>query len=107
MRFHKLLSALAAAALVMALASIAYAGSPDATSANTASIKASVHPAALRSPDTMTLAAAGPNYGLFRCQVGTDPSGAVCYDPYQMRHAYNTDNLIHAGSKNSAKPGIL
>jgi subtilase family serine protease len=37
----------------------------------------------------------GPIYGLFGCQVGL--SVGACYDPYQMRHAYQTDSLIAAG----------
>jgi len=39
--------------------------------------------------------AAGPNYGLFGCQVGL--STGQCYDPYQMRHAYQIDSVINAG----------
>ncbi len=39
----------------------------------------------------------GPQYGLFECQVGIDPLGRVCYDPYQMRHAYQVFSLINAG----------
>ena len=39
---------------------------------------------------------AGTNYDLFTCQTGEDP-GVVCYDPYQIRHAYNVDTLINAG----------
>jgi len=38
---------------------------------------------------------AGPQYGLFACQVGL--SVGQCYDPYQMRHAYQIDSLINAG----------
>jgi subtilase family serine protease len=37
-----------------------------------------------------------PQYGLFGCQVGF--SVGQCYDPYQMRHAYNIDTLINAGT---------
>jgi subtilase family serine protease len=37
----------------------------------------------------------GPLYGLFTCQVGR--SVGQCYDPYEMRHAYQTDSLIAAG----------
>ena len=36
-----------------------------------------------------------PNYGLFTCQLGL--SVGQCYDPYQMRHAYQIDSLINAG----------
>jgi subtilase family serine protease len=41
---------------------------------------------------------AAPAYGLFTCQVGLSSTpGRQCYDPYQMRHAYQTDSLINAG----------
>ena len=34
----------------------------------------------------------------FTCQVGVViHSGRQCYDPYQMRHAYQVDSLIAAG----------
>ena len=36
-----------------------------------------------------------PQYGLFSCQVGL--STGACYDPYQMRRAYQIDTLINAG----------
>jgi subtilase family serine protease len=36
-----------------------------------------------------------PQYGLFSCQVGL--SVGQCYDPYQMRHAYQIDSVINAG----------
>jgi subtilase family serine protease len=36
-----------------------------------------------------------PNYGIFTCQLGL--SVGQCYDPYQMRHAYQIDSLISAG----------
>jgi subtilase family serine protease len=36
-----------------------------------------------------------PQYGLFSCQVGR--SVGQCYDPYQMRHAYQIDSVINAG----------
>jgi subtilase family serine protease len=37
-----------------------------------------------------------PDQSLFTCQVGLLP-GVVCYDPFQMRHAYHVDTLINAG----------
>jgi subtilase family serine protease len=46
-------------------------------------------------PQAIPAGVAGPAYGLFRCQVGL--SVGACYDPYQMRHAYNVDTLISAG----------
>jgi len=62
-------------------------------------------PAAVRlaSPETVAdvqSGAAGPQYSLFTCQVGApfaSPPGSQCYDPYQMRHAYQVDSLISAG----------
>jgi subtilase family serine protease len=37
----------------------------------------------------------GPQYHLFGCQLGL--SVGACYDPYQMRRAYQLDSLINAG----------
>jgi subtilase family serine protease len=39
---------------------------------------------------------AGPQYGLFGCQV-VGRSAANCLDPYEMRRAYKVDSLIAAG----------
>ena len=50
-------------------------------------------------------AAAGANYGLFTCQVGL--SSATCYDPYEMRHAYNVDRLINAGLDGTGKTIVI
>src|SRR5690242_15267230 len=47
----------------------------------------------------------GTNYGLFTCQVGLVPF--VCYDPYQMRHAYGTDALITAGLDGKGKTIVI
>lgn len=105
MQLHKLWSAFAAAALVVALASVAYAGSRDTTTANTTGIKARVQPAAVLGPQAISAAIAAPNYGLFTCQVGL--SSHVCYDPYQMRHAYNIDNLISAGYSGSGTTIVI
>jgi subtilase family serine protease len=50
---------------------------------------------------------AGPLYGLFTCQVvGLSPS-QTCYDPYQMRHAYQTDLLINAGYDGSGQTIVI
>src|SRR5262245_1196892 len=60
-------------------------------------------PAALRLASQETVASVqsgGPQYGLFTCQLGApfaNPAGSQCYDPYQMRHAYQIDSLINAG----------
>jgi hypothetical protein len=53
-------------------------------------------------------AAAGPNYGLFTCQlIGDMPPGEDCYDPYQIRHAYNIDTLISAGFDGRGKTIVI
>jgi subtilase family serine protease len=51
----------------------------------------------LATPESLAAPAGhgGPQYGLFQCQVGL--SLGACYDPYQMRHAYQIDSLINAG----------
>jgi subtilase family serine protease len=43
--------------------------------------------------------------GLFTCQVGMAPY--VCYDPYQMRHAYQIDSLIHAGYTGAGRTIVI
>ncbi len=55
-------------------------------------------------------AAVKPSYSLFSCQlVSPDPADyeATCYDPYQMRHAYNTDKLINAGFTGKGKTIVI
>jgi len=68
-------------------------------------IKAGVRPAAVRGPAAIPANVAGPNYGLFGCQVGL--STGACYDPYQMRHAYNIDTLINAGFDGKGKTIVI
>jgi subtilase family serine protease len=47
-------------------------------------------------PQATRASVAGPQYGLFTCQiVGLSP--ITCYDPYQMRTAYQIDSVIAAG----------
>jgi subtilase family serine protease len=58
-------------------------------------------------PQAIPVAVAGPNYGLFTCQVvGLNPTH-TCYDPFQMRHAYGIDNLINAGFDGKGKTIII
>src|SRR5437588_8899539 len=49
----------------------------------------------------------GPNYGLFTCQVVGRSPGTTCYDPYQMRHAYNIDTLINEGLDGRGKTIVI
>jgi subtilase family serine protease len=46
-------------------------------------------------PDATPAGAGGPQYHIFTCQRGL--SVGQCYDPFQMRHAYQIDTLISAG----------
>src|SRR5215813_15521463 len=53
----------------------------------------------LASPETVA-GIGGPQYGIFNCQLGApfaNPPGSQCYDPFQMRHAYQIDSLISSG----------
>ena len=43
---------------------------------------------------------------IFTCQLGLTPP-FVCYDPYQMRHAYNIDTLISAGLTGKGKTIVI
>ena len=51
--------------------------------------------------------AGGPQYGLFTCQVGKSIPGSACYDPYQMRHAYQIDSLISAGYDGTGRTIVI
>ncbi len=64
-------------------------------------------PSLVLGPKATPVATATASYGLFDCQVGQDPTGAVCYDPYQMRHAYSIDKLIAAGYTGSGKTIVI
>ncbi len=49
---------------------------------------------------------AGPQYGLFTCQiVGLRASN--CIDPYEMRHAYQMDSLIAEGYDGSGQTIVI
>src|SRR3974390_2154794 len=64
-----------------------------------------LHPNSLRDPNAASAAAEGPGYGLFSCQVGR--SVGQCYDPYQMRHAYNIDGLVNSGFDGRGKTIVI
>ena len=69
--------------------------------------RSSVSPFLVLGPQAIPASVAGPNYGLFTCQVvGLMPNG-TCYDPYQMRHAYNIDKLISAGFDGKGKTIVI
>jgi subtilase family serine protease len=59
-------------------------------------------------PSATAATTAGPNYSLFSCQViGEMPAGVSCYDPYQIRHAYNIDTLIDEGFDGRGKTIVI
>lgn len=48
----------------------------------------------------------GKNSDIFTCQLGLTPP-FVCYDPYQIRHAYNIDTLIANGLTGKGKTIVI
>src|ERR1700722_1957867 len=106
MRIGKFVSAIAVLVSIFGLATLtSRAGDPPSHTQN-AKVKSAMHPSSVRSPDVLTDTVPGPNYGLFRCQVGLAP-GENCYDPYQMRHAYAVDNLLNAGFTGAGKTIVI
>jgi subtilase family serine protease len=95
MRTSKVLSVLAAVAFLVSIAA----------AAENAPSRRSVSPFLKVGPQAVQMNAVGSNYGLFTCQVGL--SAATCYDPYQVRHAYNVDNLINAGFDGKGKTIVI
>jgi subtilase family serine protease len=68
------------------------------------------HPMSVRlaQPERLAQIPAGvvaPRYGLFGCQLGL--SVGQCYDPYQMRHAYQIDSLIAAGYDGTGRTIVI
>ena len=98
MRCHRIFSLLAALTLMLGM-------TPKAERVTRARRVAS--PFLKAGPQAIPAVATGPSYGLFTCQViGLNP-GVTCYDPYQMRHAYNTDKLINAGFDGRGKTIVI
>ncbi|HEX5854467.1 MAG TPA: S53 family peptidase [Thermoanaerobaculia bacterium] len=72
-----------------------------------ANVRSSVSPFLKVGPRAIPAAAASPDYGLFTCQlVGLSPD-VTCYDPYQIRHAYNIDTLVNAGLDGRGKTIVI
>jgi subtilase family serine protease len=70
-----------------------------------ATARSGVSPFLKVGPKAIPTGVAAPGYGLFTCQVGLLPY--ACYDPYQMRHAYNVDTLINAGFDGRGKTIVI
>jgi subtilase family serine protease len=58
-------------------------------------------------PQAIPTGVAGPNYGLFTCQIVNLSPTETCYDPYEIRHAYKIDTLINAGFSGSGKTIVI
>ncbi len=96
MRTRNVLSAFAVALMI----GLVQAPSSAATVGSHVSPFVKVGPRAV-----LTATAAGPSYSLFTCQVGLSP--VTCYDPYQMRHAYNIDTLVNNGFDGAGKTIVI
>jgi subtilase family serine protease len=96
LRTYKLPSVLAALTLTISLV-------PPAGRA--ADVRSAVSPFLKLGDQAIPTGVADPGYGLFKCQVGL--SVGACYDPYQMRHAYNIDTLINAGFDGKGKTIVI
>ncbi len=72
-----------------------------------ASASASASPFVEVGPKAVLSNSVNSDYGLFTCQVAGQNPGVTCYDPYQMRHAYNIDSLINAGYDGKGKTIII
>ena len=98
MRAHMVLSAIAPPVLIISLVAMA-GGVAHAGPAASPLLKVG--------PQAILADAAGPNYSLFTCQlVGLSPT-STCYDPYQIRHAYNIDALINEGLDGTGKTIVI
>lgn len=58
-------------------------------------------------PAGVASANSGANYSLFTCQLVGLNVGSTCYDPYQVRHAYQIDSLIAAGFNGRGKTIVI
>ncbi|PYK13069.1 MAG: hypothetical protein DME65_02755 [Verrucomicrobia bacterium] len=101
--------------LMSAAAAMAFIAVNSSTSHASGKSDAGVHgsmPLSMRLESQETLAdvspGPGPQYGLFTCQVGlASIPGRQCFDPYQMRHAYQIDSLISAGFDGSGHTIVI
>ena len=99
MRTYKILSVFALVTLAALIIRLAAVPGSVARGGSFASPFLKVGPQAIPSN------VAGPGYGLFSCQVGL--SVGACYDPFQIRHAYNIDSLINVGFDGRGKTIVI
>ncbi len=97
MRIHKVLYGLESVTFIIGLVSMA----------GMANAETRAFPLLKLGPQAIESGVVGANYGLFTCQVlGLDP-GTTCYDPFQIRHAYQIDTLINAGFTGKGKTIVI
>jgi subtilase family serine protease len=108
MQSKKVLRAAAVFALSVTVATAAMAGSTaQTTAAKPGHVRSSASPALVLGPQAVPAATTSPKYGLFTCQiVGLSP-GATCYDPFQIRAAYDIESLIDAGFDGFGKTIVI
>lgn len=97
-RSHKAILVLAAVSLIVSLAPTAGRVTPARSAAS---------PFLKVGQQAIPALATGPSYSLFTCQVVGLSSGTTCYDPYQMRHAYNIDKLVNVGFDGKGKTIVI
>lgn len=78
-----------------------FAAAADRAGSSTASPLVQIGPKAVLSASTES------NYGLFTCQVVGLNTSATCYDPYQVRRAYDIEPLIDAGFDGRGKTIVI
>jgi subtilase family serine protease len=101
MRNHKVLSMVASLALIIGLLPLA---TSDARSARKGTFVSSFLKVG---PQAIPFQVNDPNYHLFTCQVTGLSPAATCYDPYQIRHAYNIDSIINEGFDGKGKTIVI
>ena len=107
MKLQKLVSTSMMFLALFSLAMVSPAGvqSSALVAQVSASVTTGVSPFLHRGPMATPANVPGPGYGIFNCQLGL--SVGACYDPYQIRHAYNIDRLINAGFNGKGKTIII
>jgi subtilase family serine protease len=105
MRATRILSSLTAAAIALGMATTPLLGADKSQTTPVTKLQHQIQPAGAIGALAVPAAVASPEYGLFTCQVGLNPS--VCYDPYQIRKAYGIDKLITAGYTGRGKTIVI
>jgi subtilase family serine protease len=81
--------------------------SPVTRAGSVARTRSAMSPFLSVGPQAIPLSEVSPHYSVFSCQVVGLSPGVTCYDPYQIRHAYNIDRLIGAGFDGRGKTIVI